>query len=95
MVAETSELATEVIDTIDKYMTIKIKDLGRLTRYNGVDVIQARNYIKINNPTYITKIVNEHAWMIEGPPLSTLPTPMKDDKKFIHQMETAVPPSCE
>ena len=93
--AETSELATEVIDTIDKYMTIKIKDLGRLTRYNGVDVIQARNYIKINNPTYITKIVNEHAWMIEGPPLSTLPTPMKDDKKFIHQMETAVPPSCE
>ena len=51
--AESSEIATDVITTLDKYMTIKIKYLGRLTRYNGADVIQARHFIKINNPTYI------------------------------------------
>ena len=90
--AETNEIATDVINTIDKYMTIKIKDLGRLTRYNGVDVIQARHYIKINNPTYISKIVNEHAWMVEGMPISTKPVPMNDDKKLMHQIENAVPP---
>ena len=93
--AETSEIATDVINTIDKYMTIKIKDLGQLTRYNGVDVIQSRHYIKINNPTYIDKIVQEHSWMIDGVPIATHPVPMHDDKELMRKIETAPPPSTD
>ena len=93
--AETSAIATEVINTIDKYMTIKIKDLGQLTRYNGVDVIQSKHYIKINNPTYIDKIVQEHSWMIDGVPIATHPVPMSDDKDLMKKIETAIPPSTD
>ena len=45
VVASTQKIAQEVIQTIDSYMQIKIKDLGQLTRYNGVDIVQARHYV--------------------------------------------------
>ena len=61
-VASTSkEIAQDVITTIDKFMTIQIKNLGQIARYNGVGVVQTKYYIKLNNPTYIQKIIQEHS----------------------------------
>jgi hypothetical protein len=95
-VATTKEtIATEIINEIDKYMKIKIKDLGQLTRYNGVDIIQAKHYIKINNPTYIRKIINEHSWMIDETKTQNMPIPMSDDKQYLKQLEEAQPPEDE
>lgn len=58
--APTDAIAKKVIAKIGTFMTIKIKDLGILTRYNGVDIKQSRNFININITTYIDKIVKEH-----------------------------------
>ena len=91
--AETQSLTSELISEIDKYMQIKIKDLGKLTRYNGVDVIQSKHYIKLDNPTYIKKIIQEHSWMIENYNIPHKPIPMPDDKHFIRQLEEAIPPT--
>ena len=33
-------------------MSIDIKDLGKVERYNGVDIVQGKHFIKLNNPTY-------------------------------------------
>ena len=86
--------AMSVIKEIDKYMSIDIKDLGQLERYNGVDIIQTKYYIKLNNPTYLKKIINEHAWMLDTPPpLHNLPLPMHDEKNYITQLEQAESPS--
>jgi deoxyuridine 5'-triphosphate nucleotidohydrolase len=89
-VASASETtAIDVIKEIDKYMSIEIKDLGQLERYNGVDIIQTKHYIKLNNPTYITKIINEHKWMVDDTNIANKPLPMTDDKQYITKMEKA------
>jgi hypothetical protein len=89
-VASASETtAIDVIKEIDKYMSIEIKDLGQLERYNGVDIIQTKHYIKLNNPTYITKIINEHKWMVDDTNIANKPLPMTDDKQYITKLEKA------
>ena len=93
--AANKEVAGEVIKTIDKYMSIKIKDLGSLTRYNGVDVLQTRHFIKLHNPTYIKKIIHEHKWMIDDQHVPSHPTPMSDDREYMRKIETATPPPTE
>ena len=74
-------------------MTIEIKDLGQLTRYNGVDIHQTRDYIKLNNPTYLKKIIQEHQWMIDGVNMPQFPIPMSDEKDYLRQLESAAPPT--
>jgi acetyl-CoA carboxylase beta subunit len=76
-------------------MKIDIKDLGQLERYNGVDIIQGKYYIKLNNPTYIKKIIDGHKWMIDETAISTMPIPMPDDKKYMDKLESAIAPSNE
>ena len=93
--AKTKEIATDVINTIDKYMQIKIKDLGQLARYNGVDIVQAKHFVKLNNPTYLRKIIQEHQWMVNDVCTHRHPLPMTDDKDYIKKLETATPPMTE
>ena len=90
--AATKEIAADAISTIDTYMKIKIKYLGSITRYNGVDIVQTIHYVKINNPTYLTKIINKHKWMVENTHMHQHPIPMTDDKEYIRQLETPDPP---
>jgi dUTP pyrophosphatase len=90
--AKTADIAMDIIKEIDKYMMIDIKDLGQLDRYNGVDIVQGRHYIKLNNPTYLRKIINEH---IDESHIANQPVPMNDSKDHIRAIETAIPPSSE
>jgi hypothetical protein len=69
--------------------------LGQLQRYNGVDIVQGKHYIKLNNPTYINKIVKEHEWMIQPGVTTNLPLPMNDDKEYIKKIEQAIPPTSQ
>jgi hypothetical protein len=92
---ETAELATSIINEIDKYMKIDIKDLGQLDRYNGVDIVQGKHFIKLNNPTYLKKIIDEHKWMIDETKISNMPIPMPEDKKYMDRIENAIAPTNE
>jgi hypothetical protein len=85
------ETATEVISNIDSKMSIKIKELGLIERYNGVDVLQSRNYIKIYNKTYINKIKSNHPWLEHQTPLSEFPVPMNSDPKYHKELEQYTP----
>jgi hypothetical protein len=93
--AKTADIAMDIIKEIDKYMMIDIKDLGQLERYNGVDIVQGRHYIKLNNPTYLKKLINEHKWMIDETHIANQPVPMNDSKEHIRVLEMAIPPSSE
>jgi hypothetical protein len=69
---------------------IKIKDLGHLTRYNGVNITQSADYIKIHNETYINKILEGHFWTkMEESYIANKPIPMHSDKKYLHMIEEA------
>ena len=70
----------DIIDLIDSHMTIKVKPLGVIARFNGFDVHQIRHYIKLNNATYLKKIFSDKKCI--DSPTHNLPLPMSDDKAY-------------
>ena len=90
---EDKDTAEKVIESINSKMTIKgVKQLGLIDRFNGVDILQSRHYIKLFNATYIRKILQHHHWLKEEFPLSAHnPIPMKDTPEYHRKLETATP----
>ena len=88
---EDRETAKHVIKAINDKMTIDVKELGLISRFNGVDVEQSRYYIKLSNAVYIRKILKNHPWINTEPPAGSFPLPMKSDNDYIRQLETAEP----
>ena len=89
------QIAIELIKNINTRMTIDIKDLGRLTRYNGVDITQAKYFVKLSNETYIDKLLEEHNWLLHDDSILNMPLPIKNEQTFNQKMETAQPPILE
>ena len=81
-----------LIQAINSELTIEIKDLGQLTRYNGVDVEQGRDFIKLGNVTYIDKMLEEHDWMLKDEHIANQPIPMNCDKAYSRLLETVKGP---
>ena len=86
-------ICKDIIRLIDNEMTIQIKDLGIVDRFNGLDIHQTDKFIKISNATYIKKIINEHPSMFEDFKPHTTPIPNMDDKTYVRMLENATPPS--
>ena len=82
-------IAHEIIAKIDDHMTIKVKSLGIIDRFNGVDVEQSRYYTKIYNETYITKIIQDKVFTDDHSQFS--PLPMSEDKDYNKLIESATP----
>ena len=80
--------ASDVINTINSKMTIDVKNLGTITRFNGVDILQSRDYVKIYNQTYINKILTRHDWIHQETSTPSYPIPMKNDPKYLKLLET-------
>ena len=89
-------IAKSIIGQINTHMSVQIKYLGLLTRYNGVDVNQTREYIHIYNSTYINKILAGHSsWFKKQTPCHTFPIPMKSESSYIKHLEQAIPPATD
>ena len=58
-------VADYIISAIDKHVSTSNKGLG--TKYNGLDILQTRDYIKIHCESYIDKILLSHGWSDPGP----------------------------
>ena len=86
---EDCETAKSVIKAIHDKMTIDVKELGLISRFNGVDVEQTRYYIKLSNAVYIRKILKNHPWINDEQPAGDFPLPMKADNEYIQQLEMA------
>ena len=52
----TESLACRVFDLIDNHLTIPLKRLGLITLFNGLDIVQTSDYIKVSCRTYIDRI---------------------------------------
>ena len=92
------ELAQTVIKDINDKMTINVKELGEIDRFNGVDVQQTKHYVKIYNKTYINKMLQKHIWIHTEnrdttPP--TFPIPMHPDTNHQRALESATPSTPE
>ena len=74
---------------IDSHVAIKVKPLGIIYRYNGVDVQQTNKCIKLSNGTYIKKILKDKDIQIEYS--QHAPLPMNEDSTYNRTIENAEP----
>jgi hypothetical protein len=88
--AKTREIAEEVRSQIQSKMTNELNDLGIIKRFNGMDVLQTRQYVKISCQTYIDKIISHHDWANERH--SNKPIPMRNDSSYLAELELSVGP---
>ena len=81
------DIAQEIIQLIDDQITIKVKPLGVINRFNGVDVDQTKHYIKISNSTYIKKILLDKN--LDHLSTHNMPIPMIDTPEYNRNIEEA------
>ena len=88
------QTAKMVIADINSKMTIDVKQLGQIDRFNGVDVTQTRHFIKLSNRTYIEKFLQRHQWLIdENYDMHKFPVPMESDTAFHRELELDIQPT--
>ena len=83
------KLYTCLCDSLDATLLVPMKRQGLLTHYNGLDIIQARNFISVNCGSYVRKLLASHGWTDMHP----VHLPMAADNAHIHSLDTAIPPS--
>ena len=87
-----SEAVAEAIwKLIDKEMSAPLKREGLISRLNGIDVKQTRDYIKVHCETYISKILQHKHFDLTI--TSNKPTPMSSDTDIIKLLDTSVGPT--
>ena len=76
---------------IQGHMKNKLNDLGTVQLYNGIDVDQTRDYIKLSCESYIDKIVSHHGW--ENEHVANVPIPMRSDSQTIREIQESTGPT--
>jgi hypothetical protein len=63
-----------LLSMLDKKLTMPIKRQGLLDMFNGVNVVQTKNYVKIDCHTYIDKLCSKYldSWLNKVPPIGKL-----------------------
>ena len=69
-------------------MSIDVKQLGQISRFNGVDILQSKHFIKLYNKTYIEKIASQHQWLYSKEPLSKVPVPIHATPDYQRKIES-------
>ena len=87
--------AKGVIAEISKNLSVPMHDLGILRRFNGVDVQQTQDFIKIYNETFVRKILENYTWETSEDKSPKYPTPMRDDAAYMKQMDTDIGPDSK
>ena len=81
-----------IIKEIDDKMAFKIKNLGLLSRFNGIDILQTKHYIKLYNKTYINKMSSHHKWLHEAvKQMHEFTLPMNTENDYKQKLETSEP----
>ena len=78
--APTERIAGIVMDLVDEYLYLPIKRQGLVSLFNGIDVVQAKHFIKIHCKSYIERITEKY-----------LPLPWMKPNKVSADRPTALP----
>jgi len=81
-----------LMDLLDDQLTMPIKRQGLLDMFNGVDVVQAKHYIKLDCHTHIDKLSAKYltTWMNKTPLLDNRPTPLPSDADWLRNFNAAI-----
>jgi hypothetical protein len=84
-------ISKEIICQIGAQLQVPLNDLGTLTKFNGLDIVQTRDYTKIHCQSFLTKVLKQHGW--EETITQHNPVPMRNDTTYHAQMEGALLPA--
>jgi hypothetical protein len=84
--------ANILLDLINNELSIPMKRQGYLDMYNGIDVLQMQDYIKITTTTYINKITKKYlsSWMQNFTTTEDRPTPLPLDRTWLKKFNAAI-----
>jgi hypothetical protein len=88
--APSQRIANHLLDLINDKLTIPMKQQGLVTLYNGLDILQTRDYIKVSCETYINRISELHlaqGWM-KAYLISDRPTPLPTTQQFMKALQS-------
>jgi hypothetical protein len=93
--APDQQTANILLDMLDDQLTMPIKHQGLLNMFNGVNVTQTRNYVKINCHTYINKFGSKYldSWLNKVPLSENRPTPLPMDGTWLKAFNAAIGPN--
>jgi hypothetical protein len=83
-------IANHLLNLIDDKLSIPMKRQGLVTLYNGLDILQTKDYIKVSCETYINQISNihlDHGW-IKSYLISDRPTLLPTTPPFMKALQT-------
>jgi hypothetical protein len=77
---------------IDDELSIPMKRQGYLDMYNGIDILQTRDYIRITCNTFINKICDKYlnSWMQNFTSTEDQPTPLPTDPTWFKKFNAAI-----
>jgi hypothetical protein len=90
--APDEKTANILLDLLDKQLSIPLKRQGLLDMFNGIDVVQTRDYIKVSCQTYINKFCEKYldTWLSKVPLMENRPTPLPTDPTWLKTFNAAV-----
>ena len=90
--APTKAISNILFENIQAGRKQRLKLLGLLTMFNGLDITQSKLFVKILCRAYLTKILEGHNWLrpTQNFPISS---PMNHDKKYMKELELTIGPT--
>ena len=85
--AEDKSTAEDIIKTIGSYMKSSIKHEGLTELFNGINVNQTRDYVKVHCATYLDRVFNRHEHWMNDIPFDNEPIPMFSDNAYAAALE--------
>jgi hypothetical protein len=81
-----------LLDMLDKQLTIPIKRQGYLDMFDGIDITQTRDYIKISCKSFIDKFCEKHlaSWMSSYLMAAASPTPLPCNPNWFKKFNAAI-----
>ncbi|MFN9983514.1 MAG: reverse transcriptase domain-containing protein, partial [bacterium] len=90
--AKSEDTAIALFKKINSCLCIDIKILGRADRFNGMDIHQTQDFIKITCERYLYKMLKAHDWLHTSI-TPDRPTPLPADNHFMQALENAARPN--
>jgi len=75
----------ELDPQINEQLRMPMKNLGVITRFNGIDIEQNRHYVKLHCKKYLMTMLQKHGWLTSHPASSAAPSgaPTSADSKLL------------
>lgn len=92
---EDVNISDKVIDIISSKLSVPMKKLGVVERYNGVGIQQTKDCIKIHTTLYLKKILDNHNWLNDKKTIPINPIPMRNESKYCNMLDEVQGPEGE